>query len=82
MGVRVCVCVHLFLEVFLQQCQYAKRKLQKERVCACMFEPELNELSSPHTQTLADLQFQSTLDISVTKSVTSNFVMEKKGQSL
>lgn len=59
-----------------------EKTAEGESVCACMFEPELNELSSPHTQTLADLQFQSTLDISVTKSVTSNFVMEKKGQSL
>lgn len=63
-------------------------KLQKECVYMCGFvcmresEAELNELSSPHTQALADLQFQSTLDISVTKSVTSNFVMEKKGRSL
>lgn len=31
-------------------------------------------MNYPHTQTLADPQFHSTLDISVTKSVASNFV--------
>lgn len=78
--VGICFCTFFCSSVSMQK--ESCRKCVCVCVSLCTFEPDLNELSSHHTQALADCQFQSTLDISVTECVTSNFVMEKKGWSL
>lgn len=78
--VSMCIC---FCSVFCSSVSMQKENCRSMclylYVCACVC---ANESSSPHTQTLADLQFQSTLDISVTTSVTSNLVVEKTRWSL